>query len=77
MDGQWEQKKVWRNADQATMPSFFFFFRCDKIKGLPEAFDTPGVGSNYIRQHVEKTNKAIQDFQVPEQIPKISESFSI
>jgi len=28
VDGQWEQKKVWRNADQATMPSFFLFFGC-------------------------------------------------
>ena len=28
VDGQWEQRKVWRNADQATMPSFFLFFGC-------------------------------------------------
>ena len=28
VDGQWEQKEVWRNADQATMPSFFHYFGC-------------------------------------------------
>jgi len=37
--------------------------RFDKIKGLPEAFDTPGVGSNYSKDYVEKTTKAIADFQ--------------
>ena len=36
----------------------------EKIKGLPEAFDTPGVGSNYSVQYVEKTRKAIENFQV-------------
>ena len=34
-----------------------------KIKGLPEAFETPGVGSNYSPLYVEKTTKAINDFQ--------------
>lgn len=34
-----------------------------KIKGLPQAFDTPGVGSNYSPLYVEKTSKAIQDFK--------------
>ena len=38
--------------------------RYEKIKGLPEAFDTPGVGSNYSVKYVEKTQKAIQEFQV-------------
>ena len=38
--------------------------RYDKIKGLPEAFDTPGVGSNYSVKYVEKTKKAIEDFKV-------------
>ena len=38
--------------------------RYEKIKGLPEAFDSPGVGSNYSVKYVEKTNKAIQEFQV-------------
>ena len=38
--------------------------RFDKIKGLPEAFDTPGVGSNYSYKYVEKTKKAIEQFQV-------------
>jgi len=37
--------------------------RYDKIKGLPEAFDTPGVGSNYSVKYVEKTRKAIENFQ--------------
>ena len=36
----------------------------EKIKGLPEAFDTPGVGSNYSVKYVEKTRKAIENFQV-------------
>ena len=39
-------------------------FRYDKIKGLPEAFDTPGVGSNYSSKYVEKTKKAIDEFKV-------------
>ena len=39
-------------------------FRYDKIKGLPEAFDTPGVGSNYSSKYVEKTKKAIEEFKV-------------
>ena len=38
--------------------------RYEKIKGLPEAFDTPGVGSNYSVKYVEKTKKAIEDFKV-------------
>jgi NADPH-dependent 2,4-dienoyl-CoA reductase/sulfur reductase-like enzyme len=38
--------------------------RYDKIKGLPEAFDTPGVGSNYSVKYVEKTHNAIQQFKV-------------
>lgn len=37
--------------------------RYDKIKGLPEAFETPGVCSNYSPLYVEKTTKAIQDFK--------------
>ena len=37
--------------------------RYDKIKGLPEAFDTPGVGSNYSPLYVEKTAKAIREFK--------------
>jgi len=37
--------------------------RYDKIKGLPEAFDTPGVGSNYSVHYVEKTTKAIEEFK--------------
>jgi len=37
--------------------------RYDKIKGLPEAFDTPGVGSNYSAKYVEKTQKAIHEFK--------------
>eukprot|EP00095_Tigriopus_kingsejongensis_P008451 maker-scaffold18_size714446-snap-gene-1.15 protein:Tk08451 transcript:maker-scaffold18_size714446-snap-gene-1.15-mRNA-1 annotation:"sulfide:quinone mitochondrial precursor" len=35
----------------------------DQVKGLPEAFETPGVGSNYDVRYVEKTWKAIQDFK--------------
>ena len=38
--------------------------RYEKIKGLPEAFDTPGVGSNYSLSYVEKTRKAIEEFKV-------------
>jgi len=34
--------------------------RYEKIKGLPEAFETPGVGSNYSPLYVEKTAKAIK-----------------
>jgi len=37
--------------------------RYDKIKGLPEAFDTPGVGSNYSAKYVEKTLEAIEKFK--------------
>lgn len=37
--------------------------RYEKIKGLPEAFDTPGVGSNYSVKYVEKTHQAIEDFK--------------
>ena len=40
----------------------FIFSRYDKIKGLPEAFDTPGVGSNYSYKYVEKTQRAIKEF---------------
>ena len=40
-----------------------FFLRYDKIKGLPEAFDTPGVGSNYSHKYVERTDKAIREFK--------------
>ena len=42
----------------------FLLCRYDKIKGLPEAFETPGVCSNYSPLYVEKTTKAIQDFKV-------------
>ena len=38
--------------------------RYEKIKGLPEAFDTPGVGSNYSVKYVEKTRQAIEEFKV-------------
>jgi len=37
--------------------------RYDMIKGLPEAFDTPGVGSNYSVKYVEKTRAAIDNFK--------------
>jgi len=36
--------------------------RYDKIKGLPEAFETPGVGSNYSPLYVNKTSDAIKNF---------------
>ncbi|XP_028263662.1 sulfide:quinone oxidoreductase, mitochondrial [Parambassis ranga] len=35
----------------------------EKIKGLPEAFEHPKVGSNYSIQTVEKTWKALQNFK--------------
>lgn len=35
----------------------------EKIKGLPEAFKHPKIGSNYSLQTVEKTWKALQDFK--------------
>ncbi|CAL8261484.1 unnamed protein product [Merluccius merluccius] len=35
----------------------------EKIKGLPEAFDHPRIGSNYSIQTVEKTWKALQNFK--------------
>ncbi|NXR78510.1 SQOR protein, partial [Pycnonotus jocosus] len=35
----------------------------DKIKGLPEGFNQPKIGSNYSAQTVEKTWKALQDFK--------------
>lgn len=35
----------------------------EKIKGLPQAFETPGVCSNYSVLTVEKTAKAIMDFK--------------
>ena len=35
----------------------------DKVKGLNDALETPGVGSNYSVKHVSKTWKAIQDFK--------------
>jgi len=37
--------------------------RFDKIKGLPEAFSTPGVCSNYSVDTVESTFKSLQNFQ--------------
>ena len=36
----------------------------EKVKGLPEAFDFPGVGSNYSPKYVSKTRKAIEEFEV-------------
>lgn len=35
----------------------------EKIKGLPEGFDHPKIGSNYSVKTVEKTWKALQDFK--------------
>ncbi|XP_007517370.2 sulfide:quinone oxidoreductase, mitochondrial [Erinaceus europaeus] len=35
----------------------------EKIKGLPEGFDHPKIGSNYSVRTVEKTWKALQDFK--------------
>ncbi|KAJ8252444.1 hypothetical protein COCON_G00217560 [Conger conger] len=35
----------------------------EKIKGLPEAFEHPKIGSNYSVKTVEKTWKALQDFK--------------
>nr|XP_044620890.1 sulfide:quinone oxidoreductase, mitochondrial isoform X3 [Equus asinus] len=35
----------------------------EKIKGLPEGFDHPKIGSNYSVRTVEKTWKALQDFE--------------
>ncbi|KAJ8393106.1 hypothetical protein AAFF_G00067890 [Aldrovandia affinis] len=35
----------------------------EKIKGLPEAFEHPRIGSNYSVKTVEKTWKALQDFK--------------
>ncbi|XP_005728081.1 sulfide:quinone oxidoreductase, mitochondrial [Pundamilia nyererei] len=35
----------------------------EKIKGLPEGFEHPKIGSNYSVQTVEKTWKALQDFK--------------
>ncbi|XP_062922633.1 sulfide:quinone oxidoreductase, mitochondrial isoform X2 [Mobula hypostoma] len=37
--------------------------RYDKIKGLPEGFNSPKIGSNYSVDYVEKTWKALQDFE--------------
>ncbi|XP_014669354.1 PREDICTED: sulfide:quinone oxidoreductase, mitochondrial-like [Priapulus caudatus] len=34
----------------------------NQIKGLPEAFETPGVGSNYSKLYVGKTTEALQRF---------------
>ncbi|KAM6119532.1 sulfide:quinone oxidoreductase, mitochondrial isoform 2-T2 [Pterocles gutturalis] len=35
----------------------------EKIKGLPEGFNHPKIGSNYSVHTVEKTRKALQDFK--------------
>nr|XP_054498477.1 sulfide:quinone oxidoreductase, mitochondrial isoform X5 [Agelaius phoeniceus] len=35
----------------------------EKIKGLPEGFNHPKIGSNYSAQTVEKTWRALQDFK--------------
>lgn len=35
----------------------------EMIKGLPEAFDTPGVGSNYSDKYVGKTQTALREFK--------------
>ncbi|XP_056428186.1 sulfide:quinone oxidoreductase, mitochondrial isoform X2 [Hyla sarda] len=35
----------------------------EKVKGLPEGFDYPKIGSNYSVKTVEKTWKALQDFK--------------
>lgn len=34
-----------------------------QIKGLPEAFETPGVSSNYDLRYVNQTWKSIQEFK--------------
>jgi sulfide:quinone oxidoreductase len=34
-----------------------------QIKGLPEGFEHPKIGSNYSVKTVEKTWKALQDFE--------------
>ncbi|KAK2712155.1 sulfide:quinone oxidoreductase, mitochondrial-like isoform X1 [Artemia franciscana] len=35
----------------------------NRIKGLPEAFETPGVGSNYSTEYVDKTFQSLKDFK--------------
>uniref|UniRef100_A0A8C4QWT8 Sulfide:quinone oxidoreductase, mitochondrial n=1 Tax=Eptatretus burgeri TaxID=7764 RepID=A0A8C4QWT8_EPTBU len=35
----------------------------NQIKGLPEGFECPGIGSNYSNKHVMKTWQAMQDFK--------------
>uniref|UniRef100_A0A915K9S0 Sulfide:quinone oxidoreductase, mitochondrial n=1 Tax=Romanomermis culicivorax TaxID=13658 RepID=A0A915K9S0_ROMCU len=37
--------------------------RYDMIKGLPEAFSTPGIGSNYHPEYVHKTYESIKNFR--------------
>lgn len=34
-----------------------------EIKGLPEAFNTPGVCSNYSTKYVEKTLESLKNFR--------------
>ena len=46
-----------------TVSSFFHFFHTNQIKGLPEAFETPGVCSNYHFEYVKKTFPAIKNFK--------------
>jgi NADPH-dependent 2,4-dienoyl-CoA reductase/sulfur reductase-like enzyme len=41
--------------------AFKFYFV--QIPGLLDALETPGVGSNYSNQHVDKTWKALQEFK--------------
>ena len=56
-----------RQGVRVTFSTFILILivhRYDKIKGLPEAFDHPGVGSNYSAKYVEKTTKAIEEFKV-------------
>ncbi|RXG54421.1 Sulfide:quinone oxidoreductase, mitochondrial [Armadillidium vulgare] len=40
-----------------------FQLNYNKVKGLPEAFETPGVGSNYSPLYVTKTHKALKEFK--------------
>ena len=38
--------------------------RYDKIKGLPEGLDAPGVCSNYSPSYCEKTYREVMEFKV-------------
>ncbi|GIY74947.1 sulfide:quinone oxidoreductase, mitochondrial [Caerostris extrusa] len=58
---KWQQK-FWIHYDYLIV-ALGLKLAYEKIKGLPEAFNSKGVCSNYSVQYVEKTAQAMEDFK--------------